>query len=107
MHTLEQWPPLYYLLEILLPFIKHCFLSNGHFHDKEQGLDKGVVFSVAPLNNANEIPSLVRRVFTKLGINLDSVYRDENCLCRVPNCATEEGFLGMMLKRIYSKKIKT
>ena len=54
MHTLEQWPPLCYLLEISLPCIKHCFLSNGHFYDKEQGVDKGV--SLVAFNMLLQIP---------------------------------------------------
>ena len=54
MHTLEQWPPLFYLLEIFMAFVKHCFLSNGHYYDKEQGLDKGV--SSVAFNMLLQIP---------------------------------------------------
>ena len=91
----------FYLLEILLPLLNIAFCQMA-IPNKEQGLDKGVVFSVAPLNDANEIPSIAIHIFTGPGIDLDSVYRDENCLCRVPNCATKEE-LNLLLWSIFIK----
>ena len=37
-----------------MAFIKHCYLSNGHYYDKEQGLDKGV--SLVAFNMLLQIP---------------------------------------------------
>ena len=53
MHTLEQWPPLFYLLEILLPLLNIAFCQMA-IPNKEQGLDKGV--SSVAFNMLLQIP---------------------------------------------------
>ena len=39
--------------------------------------------SVAPLNDTSEIPSFVKHVITKRGIDPDPVYRDEISFCHL------------------------
>ena len=53
--------------------------------------------SVAPLNDTSEIPSFVKHVITKRGIDPDLVYRDENSFChltaRLPRSKSEYEFV--------------
>ena len=53
MHTLEQWPPLFYFLEILWPLLNIAFCQMA-IPNKEQGLDKGV--SSVAFNMLLQIP---------------------------------------------------